>query len=136
MVFVHGGEKFGHWLEASEDRENRENREGNPHESRDFFGTLGPLGTGLAEESNHEKAHHVEGCEEGNDSRDQEEGAMLLLGRVEDLLLGLKSRGEEGNGHEGCSSDCEEDGGLAHGACEAAHLPDVLLVVAGVDHGT
>lgn len=96
---------------------------------------IGVFRAGLAEEGDDEGACHVEGGEEGDEEGDGEEVFISAVGGGEDFFFRPEAGGDVGDGDEGGGADGEGDGGDGHFPEEAAHFPDVLLVVAGVDDG-
>ena len=136
VVFVERREVFCDGGESGEDGKKREDEEGDKHEGAHFLGMVGVIASCFSKEDDEEKAAHIEGGEEGDEAGDDEEDDVVIAGSLEDLFLGPEAGGDEGEAAEGGGTDQEGDGGDGHFFPEAAHFPDVLLVVAGVDDGT
>ena len=79
-----------------------------------------------------QSARHVERRQHGREDEHPEHRGVLLVGQVEDGVLGEEA-GEERHADDGEHADREREEGPRHLLRQPAHLEDVLLVVAGVD---
>ncbi len=93
------------------------------------------LAAGFAEEDHDEKSRHVKGGEEGGEEREIEDGGVLLQRDGEDGIL-AEETAERRAADEGERADEEGAEGDAQLAGEAAHFPNVLLVMEHDDDGT
>ncbi len=138
---VVGLESFQHvggpipWRDDGEDSEEDEWQE---HHDRCFGSVMSVLGAGFAEEGNDEHPRHVESGEQGGGDADPEERGTAghFKGDTEDGFFAPEAAGKVRHTHERCGADGEGGKGDGHVFGQAAHLPDVLLVMAGVNDGT
>lgn len=82
----------------------------------------------LAEEDHQRLTGHVEGGERGGDHDDPEDAAMMLPRTGHDQILGVVAAEEEATRERQHAAEVSQEGD-GHLFPEAAHLPDVLLVV-------
>ncbi len=94
----------------------------------------GDRGSGRTEEGDDVEPGHVESGEEGGEGADPEEEGMLVVGEGQDQILAVKT-GQQGAANEGKEADAEGPGGERDFFEEAAHFPNVLFLVQGVDDG-
>ena len=105
------------------------------HAGGRFVGVVGALAARLSEEGHEHQAAHVEGGQHGDQNTHSEEDGIGFQRHGEDLVLGVKSA-ERRKACQSGRAQRKGPEGLGHLRAQTAHLPNVLLVMAGMDHGT
>ena len=93
---------------------------------------LGRLGTGRAEEGDDDEPGHVKCGETGGEEADPVKRGVIKIGDGEEVILAEES-GERRHAAEGEHADGKGPEGEGDFVEQAAHFPDVLLFVEGVD---
>src|SRR3984957_18337305 len=122
-------------MPAADDGKNGEDDKRNRHDARGFMRMLGGGSAGRAEEGDDHEARHGESGEKGREDADPVKAGASGVSGGEEIVLAEKS-GERREAAEGQHTDGERPESERDFVEEAAHFPDVLFLVEGVDDGT
>ena len=99
------------------------------------MGVIGTLTARLSEEGHEHQAAHVEGGQHGHQYAHSKEDGVGFQRHGENLVFGVEPAEGRQTGQSG-GTEGEGPEGLGHLRAETAHLPDVLLMMAGMNHRT